>query len=113
MSQYRDDFTQTPVSSAVQGDVPIVKRNCLPEGCKPIKGNILRDGEVTGHHHIVDAPPTAFQLYTTPAGELWMQLFQNVAIRHQEHGTLIMSPGVYVIPVQVEYDGAEERRVMD
>lgn len=110
---YRDDFTQNTNGFGVQGDVPIVRRDALPAGCKPVKGNILRDGEVTGHHHIVDASVEKFQLYTSPTGELWMELFADVAIRHQEHGTLIMPPGVYVIPEQVEYDGAEERRVLD
>jgi hypothetical protein len=111
---YRDDFTVTPDLNAVQGDVPFIKRDKVPEGLKPVKGNLIRLGEVTGHHHIVDAPATDYQLYADDRGAiLAMELFSTVSIRHQEHGTVTLPAGVYVIPEQVEYDGAEERRVLD
>ena len=112
---YRDDYTLKPTDGyAVQGDVPLIKRDKIPANLAPVKGNILRYGEVTGHHHVVDAPPDTFQLYADDHGTvLAMELFGPVAIRHQEHGTIELPPGVYVIPEQVEYDGAEERRVLD
>ena len=112
---YRDDITLNPDNGyAVQGDVPFVKRDKIPFGLKPVQGNILRLGEVTGHHHLVDAPPDLFRLYADDHGiVLAMELFGQVAIRHQEHGTIILQAGVYVIPEQVEYDGSEERRVLD
>lgn len=112
---YRNDFTLTPNDGyAVQGDVPFIRRDKVPGNLKPVKGNILRYGEVTGHHHVVDASPDLFQLYADDRGTvLAMELFGQVAVRHQEHGTIILPAGVYVIPEQVEYDGAEERRVLD
>jgi hypothetical protein len=109
----KDNFTQISKGYAVQGDVPIIRKDKLPENCKPVKGNVLRSGEVTGHHHVVEAQETDFQLYQTPQGELWMELFGEAEITHQEHGTIVVPTGIYVVPEQVEYDGAEERRVLD
>lgn len=110
---YRNDFVKQTDGYGVQGDVPIVRRDALPEGCKPRAGNVLRLGEVTGHHHVILAEPGQYQLYDAPDGVLWMELFADVRIAHQQHGTLLFPAGVYVVPDQVEYDGAEERRVLD
>jgi len=109
---YRDDFTQWTNGFGVQGDVPIIRRDKLPENAKPIPGNVLRSGKSTGHHHIIDAPPDHYQLYDVD-GVLWMELFQPCPLKHQTHGTLIFQPGVYVVPDQVEYDGEDERKVED
>jgi hypothetical protein len=97
----------------VQGDVPIIKRDQLPDGCKPRSGNVLREGESTGHHHVILAEPWTYQLYDAPDGMLWMELFAEVEIAHPEHGVLIYPPGIYIVPEQVEYDGFEDRLVLD
>lgn len=106
---YRTDIVKHTNGFGVQGDVPIVRRQ-PPEGLKPIAGKTLRLGEATGHHHVVDGE---CQLYEAPTGELWMQLFSNCKIQHQEHGVLVFEPGWYVVGDQIEYDGEEERRVLD
>ena len=111
---YADFYTQKTDGYGVQGDVPIVKRDKLPEGAKKINGNILRLGEVTGHHHIVDGPCQLYEVdQPNKSAELWVEFFGDVAVKHHEHGTLLFPAGVYVVPDQVEYDGEEERRVLD
>ena len=106
---YRDDYVVDSSGFAVQGDVPIVPIEAVPVGAVPVSGNIIREGEATGHHHVAVGE---VQLYETPDG-LVAEFFSEVAIKHQEHGTIIMPAGIYWFPMQVEYDGEEERRVYD
>ena len=110
---YRNDVTKNTDGYGVQGDVPIIRRAQLPPNARPIQGKTLRLGEVTGHHHIVDGECQLYHVADGPRVELWVEFFSDVKINHQEHGTLLFPAGVYIVPEQVEYDGAEERRVLD
>jgi len=95
---------------ALQGDVGIVRIPKLPEGLKRMENNIVALGEVTGHHHILE---TEAEVYTDAVGNLFALVDQPVKIQHHEHAAITLVPGCYAISQQVEYDGAEERRVLD
>lgn len=100
---------------AVQGDVPFLKIDKLPKTAKPRKGNnrIVALGEVTGHHHVLEAGT----MYEDGFGNLFALLDKPTRLLHQEHGAIVLEPGIYQFglngALQVEYMGEEERAVLD
>ena len=98
-----------------QGDVLIRRVAEIPEGTVPVKRDagrvVLAYGEVTGHAHamtdggveLLEAHPGRY-LRVTAASDL----------RHEEHATIRVDPGVYEVVIQREYDDVEEwRQVAD
>jgi hypothetical protein len=119
-----------------QGDVALVLINALPSGCQIVPGQekkiVLAWGEATGHHHriedhIVSRPgaadeiadaviaraKTKARLWQSPTGKRYLEVTEPVYLKHEEHSTHQLPPGIYQIPVQVEYTPAEMRRVID
>lgn len=123
-----------------QGDVQIQQVAQLPAGCTevPPEGNriVLAHGEVTGHAHAIydhiaparQAAPGAAdeiaeaaiaraqskaRLLVAPNGERYLEVKETVTLRHEEHTQHTLPPGIYHLPVQVEYTPAELRRVAD
>lgn len=94
-----------------QGDVLFTRVDQLPDDAQEQKTRTVALGESTGHHHTL----TAGMVYR------WQDLMYAVVpdggaeLRHQEHGALVLSPGVYQIDLQVEVDPftGVERRVAD
>lgn len=104
---------------------------------------ILAWGEVTGHHHrIEDHPGTRLseaealidaygspeaaaeiaeaaiarakaRLWVAPSGERFLTVDEPVTLKHEEHTAHVIAPGIYQLPVQVEYTPAALRRVAD
>lgn len=111
---------------AVQGDVPILRVDeRTPDGKRTTK-RIVALGEVTGHHHQIFGDVECYEVSRSVAGTLFPGLEVVVVegkparIEHNsggEHYTIEMTPGVYFIPgpgfQQVEYDGENERRMLD
>jgi hypothetical protein len=98
---------------AFQGDVAIIKLDELPEGAKPTNKRTVAYGEVTGHHHTVVGECDAYQL---PNGLVFVVTNgQEAILTHQEHDPVTLSTGIWFCPTtsQVEYDGENERRVLD
>lgn len=105
------------------------------------KGRIvLAYGEVTGHahaiaDHIMRAPAQTLmdraidatdqaeeaiarakakaRLWQAPDGIRYLEVTEQVTLRHEEHTAHSIDPGIYKLPVQVEYTPAELRRVED
>jgi len=115
-----------------QGDVLLVAVAALPAGCTEVpndKGRIvLAYGEVTGHAHaIADHRPAQraaemadaaiarakARLLQAPSGERFLEVTETVTLRHEEHTAHTLLPGIYRLPVQVEYSPAAIRRVKD
>ncbi len=97
----------------VQGDVPFLKISALPEGARPRKSRIVALGEATGHHHVIEKA----KMYEDGFGNLFALVDKPTRLLHHEHAPIILEPGVYQFGekgvYQVEYDGEEERRVID
>lgn len=120
-----------------QGDVQIQQVASLPAGCVEETGEkhriVLAHGEVTGHahaiyDHIIPMSPAAAdeiaenviaraqakaRLWKAPNGERFLEVTAEVTLRHEEHTAHTLPPGIYHLPVQVEYTPAELRRVAD
>lgn len=126
------DVLLTPVSALPPGCTEVPNDN----------GRIvLAYGEVTGHAHaIADHSKTLAEqrdtmrveamageiteaailrakakarLLLAPSGERYLEVQEAVTLKHEEHTQHTIPPGLYQLPMQVEYSPAELRRVAD
>lgn len=97
-----------------QGDVllhPIAK---IPGGAvlvRPKDRIVLAEGEATGHAHTIEATPDV-EVYERD-GTMYLRVLEPVPLRHQEHSTIEVAPGIYEVRRQVEAWMDEVRRVAD
>lgn len=122
-----------------QGDVALVRVGSLPTGCALVEGQekkiVLAWGEQTGHHHRIedhivhlDATPGAAdeiaeaaiarakakaRLWAAPDGSRYLEVSEAVTLSHEEHTAHTLPPGIYKLPVQMEYQPQELRRIAD
>ena len=93
------------------GDVLIQETDEIPKKAKKVKGNILVEGEVTGHAHRLD-PPGAFQILETPEF-IYIDVTEETNVVHEEHAPITLQKGKYKVWVQREYTPEAVRRVVD
>lgn len=75
---------------------------------------VIAYGEVTGHSHVIDAPASEATILTTRENERFLRLVTAAPLVHEEHGTILVEPGLYRLPPQVEAtDDDEPIRVLD
>jgi hypothetical protein len=91
-----------------QGAVFIVRVQSIPEGVRPVDREhgriILAHGEVTGHSHaIAERDAELFSGADTTDRFLRIMAASGVALQHEEHSTITLPPGDYVIRIQREY----------
>ena len=110
-----------------QGDVLIERIVNIPTHAeKQTKSTriILAHGEVTGHHHALEAADLADwwktgeistdnQKPTKLAGELFIALLAGGVVTHPEHAEVKLPPGYYRIIRQREYTPEAVRNVAD
>lgn len=107
-----------------QGDVLIERISSLPRSLKPIAREngkvVLAHGEVTGHAHAIADPHVAH--FDAPAertndglaGVTYLEVREAVAaLKHEEHSTIPLEPGIYRITRQREYSPEALRNVAD
>jgi len=84
-----------------QGDVLLVPVDEVPESAKRInpKRAVLAEGEVS--------------LFQDKAEVIFTQIMEATELRHAEHATQTIEPGIYRIVRQREYTPQEIRRVAD
>jgi len=101
-----------------QGDVCLIAVDSIPADAvaqKP-EGNkvILALGEVTGHHHRFEFLNTDHNVKLFHAGGArYLDVTAPADLLHEEHSTVRVRAGKYLLPVQTEYSPAELRRVED
>ena len=94
-----------------QGDIIIRKTKKAKKG--KLKNKIIALGEVTGHSHRF-TPESKVRVYDNGNGTQSVQVIGENELVHEEHETLSLPRGEYVISVQREYDLIEGvRQVMD
>ena len=112
-----------------QGDVLLQQVDTLPQGCTelPPDGDriVLAHGEVTGHAHAIydhlmhaghaeasaaDITKSAIaqaqakaRLFVAQGGDRYLVVTDAVNLRHEEHTSHVLEPGIYHLPSQVEY----------
>lgn len=96
-----------------QGDVQLFPQS-IPKGLAKLEGNIVHEGEHTGHaHRLFDGK---FQLFEEPkTKERWLRVITPVDFRHEEHHARTIPPGDYRIGIiqQWDYETEESKRVVD
>jgi hypothetical protein len=91
-----------------QGDVLLVRTADCAEPVTPAaEPVVLALGEVTGHKHQFLARSRAGIL-----DEGLLAVSETTALRHEEHTHAPVQPGIYDLPVQVEWTDALEPRVV-
>lgn len=99
----------TTISSDRQGDVLMLAAE-LPADATDItpKGKrvVLKHGEATGHAHAFYGQPV--RLYETPKKERFLRVVETSYLKHEEHSTVEVPPGVYKLPAQVEWTDQDE-----
>jgi len=95
----------------VQGDVIMDSIDSLPDEAMVAGHNVLAEGEATGHAHRADA--TA-QVWTHEDG-LYMSSPEKITVLHEEHNNVTVTPGLWKVTKQQEYDhfAREARDVRD
>jgi len=86
------------------GDVTI-KPARIPKEAKEINTNVLMDGELTGHKHIVVGDHNIF----AEKGTLYLQANGEVIVRHEEHKPITLPKDTYIIGQVREYDFFEKQ----
>src|SRR5579883_2639745 len=101
-----------------QGDVLIVRTNGIPETAKILPRDqgrvVLTYGEVTGHAHAILEPEC--ELLAVPDLEdrfLRIMNASGVELVHEEHATVSLPPGDYIVRTQREYTPEAIVRVAD
>lgn len=100
-----------------QGDIPIVaideKYVKGIEWQKYKKPIVVAEGETTGHKHTLVADKCKLEWGQDSRGIFLKIAEGDAVITHEEHGQIVINPGVYFVGRQREYDEIEERIVRD
>lgn len=104
---------------ARQGDVMIMGVDEIPEGLEKIKpgvrGYVLAEGEATGHAHTLNEVQFA-QMWKGSQEEdpdLFLKTDKACTVVHEEHGTINLPEGTFLVRRQREYSPEEIRKVQD
>jgi len=77
---------------------------------------ILAYGETTGHKHVITVEkPEDMEIVRALNGQIFLNLSTEAAVIHEEHGPIILQPGMYLVEKEREYDwfGKLERSILD
>ena len=99
-----------------QGDVLIVPRKKpIPKAAPRAEENgqaVLAHGEATGHSHAF--PRGAQVLFYRDTEGAYLEVKEAPApLKHEEHATVVLPPGLYDVLRQTEYTPQELRNVAD
>ncbi len=104
------------MKSIRQGDVCLHVVTKIPDGAVEIKTEakrvVLAYGEVTGHAHAIYEDIDKVKVWAVGKVK-YLEVMATVMLRHEEHTHAELPPGIYKLPVQVEYQPQELRRVAD
>ena len=94
------------------GDLTIKQVAKIPDNVIQLSTNIIALGEKTGHNHQLVGQ---VQVYETPDKQIHFEASQDVIVKHQEHNTLKIAKGNYVVIHEREYDPFKniEQEVID
>lgn len=103
------------MKQARQGDVYLRRVEEVPAGAKPVERDggrvVLAYGEVTGHAHAI--ADEHVELLETADGARLLVAETEAFLRHEEHDTVTIPPGIYEVRRQREYTPEAIRTVAD
>lgn len=91
------------------GDVLYFKTESIPKAAKPIKGNLIHQGN--NHKHTISGK---FKLYKTK-DDMFIRCDGTCKLLHEEHKIISIPKGIYKKGIVMEYDHwlEESRQVID
>lgn len=92
---------------ARHGDLSFHPLEKLPEGLKEVKqagSFVLAYGEHTGHKHVITAPRKTMRIFQDKEGRYVLELKSEAMIKHEEHKTITLMPGIYHQNIEQERD---------
>ena len=93
-----------------QGDVCLQSVKSIPVGAVEIKTEdkrvVLAYGEVTGHAHAIYEDIDQVKVWAIGKVK-YLEVMASVVLKHEEHTHAKIEPGIYKLPVQVEYSPKE------
>ena|SRR3990167_8034327 len=90
------------------GDLLLKQIDELPKNLKAVEGGTLALGEVTGHRHTIEADRDILQLYEDENGRKYFMLKKPAPLTHQEHKTITIEKGLYLVEQEQEFDPFKE-----
>jgi hypothetical protein len=100
-----------------QGDVLVMAVDAIPKNTTPAQLDegrvILAYGEVTGHCHEVLGDCEFLVTDLDEMADRFLRVEQECQVVHDEHSTILLPPGNYVVRRQVEYMPEAIRNVAD
>jgi len=101
-----------------QGDVLIIAVNAIPEGLEKVPTDngrtILAYGEVTGHAHAVIGDVEFLRADMDEMSDRFLRVLdEHAEVVHDEHATLTLPAGDYIVRLQREYTPEALRNVAD
>ena len=93
------------------GDLLLRSVDEIPESATQLSTNIIAHGE-NGNTHKLHG---SHQVYETPDKQILFEAGEDVSLKHQEHSTLKIKEGNYVVVHEREYDPFKgiEQEVID
>lgn len=105
------------MKARIQGDVPVVYLATLPKGGRVSANRIVAVGESTGHDHRMVGDMTCYEYSDRWCFVIGPEGAELIHASGGEHAPIPFAPGqIVMIPrgvQQREYDGEQERRVLD
>ena len=102
-----------------QGDVLVRQVSAIPSDAVSVNNEtriVLAYGEVTGHAHAIVVDEAQEMTFSEAGGVVrrFLKVFERGAsLKHEEHSTIPLPPGLYEIVQQREYSPEEIRNVAD
>jgi hypothetical protein len=91
-----------------QGDLLFALCASIPKDATLVSDGVIARGEASGHAHRLQN-----QVLLMAAGVMYIRALQQAMITHEEHGTVMLPPGNYLVKRQREYEPAGWRQVND
>lgn len=90
-----------------QGDVLVVPIESIPSGLAEVPRDngrlVLAYGEATGHAHVVDGEAVLLAADVAELDERFLHIEQEAQLVHDEHDTITLPAGDYIVRRQREY----------
>ena len=98
-----------------QGDCIVMAIESFPEGERILDDQaarkILAYGEVTGHSHAISDEENACTVFRI-LNKLYIETSKPVALKHEEHDTISLTKGVWLVKRQSEFDPTTMQRTV-
>jgi len=105
-----------PQTQYRQGDILFIKHQDKPSGEAVSRDNrnrlVVAEGEATGHAHAIHTE-TATLYRDEVLNRAWVVVDDTADVVHEEHDTITLDSGIWMVVYQRQYVRGEVRRVLD